>query len=48
MSKLGVVAVAVVVVIAALAAAALYLGNSDLPPPSKQVEKILPDGRFPK
>ncbi len=46
MSKLGVVAI--VIDIAAVAAAALYLVHSDLPPPSKQVEKTLPDGRFPK
>ena len=37
-----------VIVVAVIAAGAVALLTMDIPPPSSQVEKVLPDDRFPR
>ena len=38
----------VIVVLLALIGGGLFLAFSDIPAPSKPIEKVLPDARFPK
>ena len=38
----------IVVVVLAVAAGGLFLAFYEIPAPSKPVEKVLPDARFPK
>jgi len=45
MKKVG---VGLVVVIALLASGGLFLMTWDNPPPTQEVEKVLPNDRFPK
>ncbi len=38
----------IVVALVILAGAAVFLVTFDIPPPSSQVEKVIPDDRFPR
>ena len=38
----------IVVTLVILAGAAVFLITFDIPPPSSQVEKVIPDDRFPR
>jgi flagellar basal body-associated protein FliL len=46
MGKLAIIAIAVVVVI--LVAGGVFLAVWDIPAPKSQVEKVIPDAKFPK
>ena len=43
-----VILILVLLVVLAVAGGLLYLAFGDFPVPSTRVEKVLPDGRFPK
>ena len=40
--------IALVIVLLSLVGGAVFLATWDIPPPSKSVEKVLPDERFPR
>lgn len=46
MGKFGLIVLALIVV--AVVAGAVALLTVDIPPPTSQVEKVLPDDRFPR
>lgn len=46
MARVGIVLA--IVLVLAVGGACLYLAYGDFPVPSKPVEKVLPDARFPK
>jgi len=38
----------VIAVAAALVAGTIFLATWDIPPPTRQIEKVIPDERFPR
>jgi len=42
------VRVAIVVLLALVVAGAVFLATWDIPPPTRQIEKVLPNERFPR
>lgn len=40
--------VAIVVLLALFVAGAVFLATWDIPPPTRQIEKVLPNERFPR
>jgi len=38
----------VVVIVVVLVAGAVFLASWEIPPPNQQVEKVIPDDRFPR
>jgi len=46
MSRIG--QVVVFLIIAAIAGGAAFLATWDIPPPSQQIEKVIPNDRFPR
>ena len=43
-----VVAVLVILLVVAIAGGVIFLATWDIPPPAQEVEKVLPNDRFPR